>query len=112
MTVSSYQVELLVRRFRRWMDWAAGPLPAPPDQEEAVELSDTGRAWAQESSTVTPRQGSGPDVSNPALVADRRVRAPAVEAELERRAGSFLRPPLPNPPEHNPIPRLRRRTTA
>ena len=88
MNYSGYQIESLVKRFRRlhglWRTWGGAPRP----RGDPLNLSEEARTLAQASRAQAARAGArGPAFAD---LAD-RTRYPAlVELELERRAGSFM----------------------
>lgn len=105
MPISSYQVEWLIHQGRRWrglVQMVEKALTATPDH---IELSAEGRRQAVEQrSPAEPKAGAEP--LWPADQADRTVHPEPVLYELERRAGSFMRPKvLPSQPRQ-PIPRV------
>ena len=113
MAFSSYQIERLIRRLRRWI---AGPFPGrrhAPDPVRTTPEGGSGGAVASRS-----RQGAADDPISgrsagpgrgggglKSLAETRRYEA-VVEAERERRAGSFMDPPYPESPEDIGIPRI------
>ncbi len=106
MPISSYQVEWLIHQRRRWrglLRMVERTLFAAPDP---VELSPEGREQAVDLPAPQPRGAAGADIW-PADLADRHPYPEPVAHELERRAGSFMRPKvLPHPPRPG-IPRVR-----
>jgi hypothetical protein len=108
MAHSSYQVQRLMERLQRAR---AGDAAAAPPQEagglevDRVRLSERARAQAAAVAGML-RLPAGTPVS-PATIVDDAPLPAAIRIELERRAGSFMRPPLP-PSERIVIPRARR----
>lgn len=115
MAATSYQMERLLDRLRRLRGWFAGSAHRPSARADPVQV--TKLAWERARAVAgppagTPRQ-SGPPAGTPrqggiAGVAEPGRYPPLVEAERERRAGSFMRPPYPEQPPASHIPRLRR----
>jgi hypothetical protein len=111
MGYSTYQVQRLMARLKRERrprseaESEAAPSAAPLPGTDRVRLSELARAQIGAAAEVL-RLPAGTPVS-PATIVDDSPLPPAVRSELERRAGSFMRPPLP-PPARVPIPRARR----
>ena len=105
MPISSYQVEWLIHQRRRWqglVNMVERALIASP---EKIELSTEGRQQAAEQSAGNDAEPQ--DQSRwPVDQADHTVHPEPVEFELERRAGSFMQPPLWPAKPHRPIPRV------
>ena len=105
MPISSYQVEWLIHQRRRWRGLVKMVERALSAAPENTELSTEGRKQAVEQRSSN---SAGPEPGKvwPADLADRRVYPQPVAYELERRAGSFMRPRFmpSNPPP--PIPRV------
>jgi len=78
MSLSTYQLERFLDRLRRFRGWLAHP---------------------GESRLTRPRVDR---------VREDKTYPPQVENERERRAGSFMNPPYPHPPNSPRIPKLRR----
>ena len=108
MPISSYQVEWLIHQRRRWRglkQMVARALFASPDK---VELSQQGREQSGEARPAQDRPRNGADLW-PEDLADRHVYPPPVAHELERRAGSFMKPKyVPQPPAKIPRVPLRK----
>lgn len=108
MSFSSYQVEQLISRFKRWL---AGPFPKRVHNADRVSL--TPAAGEESGGSARHRGGAGAGrLSVVRAIAEKRPFPPGVEAERERRAGSFMHPPYPESPEEIgilPIPKLRRK---
>lgn len=105
MPLSSYQVQWLITRLRRM---TGGPQGGATNGDRSVKVELTGQAaeWARESRPPPPPPPR--EALWPADMADATERAPAVRFEMERRAGSFMRPrvrPALPPPS---IPKMRR----
>lgn len=98
MTTSGYQVQRLIARLRDWLGAEQSAQPAPPDP---VRLSGAGRREAASG-------GGRPPSAVRSGLWEQQERPPAVERERERRAGSFMRPPYPDPPSPSHIPKLRK----
>lgn len=105
MAISSYQVEWLIHQRRRWrglVNMVERALSAAP---EKTELSTEGRMQAVEQ-RASDAAGAESEKKWPVDLAERKVYPQPVAYELERRAGSFMRPryiPSNSPP---PIPRV------
>jgi hypothetical protein len=123
MAYSSYQVQRMVTRLRRARQAAAQALGLGAGGAEAgseadvsrepartgfdrVQLSERALAQAAEAA-ASIRLPPGTPVS-PAIVVDDTPLPLPTRIELERRAGSFMRPPLAPYPAPAPIPRIRR----
>lgn len=103
MPISSYQVEWLIHQRRRWrglVRMVERALFAAPDK---IELSTEGRMQAVEQH---PGPKAGAEQLWPIDLADRTVYPEPVAYELERRAGSFMRPKQEPSIPHRPIPRV------
>ncbi len=103
MGFSSYQIERVIERLRRWRGWireAKYVFPLVPDH---LRVSEEGAGKAK-SADPRPRAPNLPSVSN---VVGGEGYPPRVEEERERRAGSFLNPPKRGSPLPL-IPKLRR----
>jgi hypothetical protein len=114
MPVSSYQVERLLDRLRRLGGWATWPAYRRWRGADPVRLSRAAHA-AQPEPTPDPPLAPRPvpplaprPVPPLAAVRDGRRYPPVVEQERERRAGSFMEPPYPDPPPPGHIPKLGR----
>lgn len=106
MAISSYQVEWLLTRLRR-LHQAAPIRPAgAPHGPELVELTEQGADRSRQRD-APPRPRPRSDIW-PADMADTTARPPAVRFELERRAGSFMRPKFAPSPPRLPIPKMKR----
>ena len=96
MAVSSYQVQRLMSRLRRLRGLEAVPegagAPRGMAEMDRVHLSERARLQAAEAA-ASLRLPSGAPVSVVTIVDDTPL-APETLRELERRAGSFMRPPL------------------
>lgn len=115
MAISSYQVEWLIHQRRRWrglVNMVERALDAAPDK---TELSAEGRMQAAErraSDAATAQPGTEPGAEPmktktwPADLAERKVYPQPVAYELERRAGSFMRPRFIPSNAPAPIPRV------
>jgi hypothetical protein len=106
MTPSSYQVERLLEHLRRLGDWLAWPAFPRVGGGDPVRMSRAGVRAAREAEPVPPAARRGPRPPSLAAVRDAQRYAPVVEAERERRAGSFMRPPYPDEPPPTRIPKL------
>lgn len=104
MPVSSYQVERLLDRLRRLGGWVPWPAYRRWRGADPVRLSRAAHAAQPE---PEPALAPGP-VPPLAAVRDGRRYPPVVEQERERRAGSFMEPPYPDPPPPGHIPKLGR----
>lgn len=116
MAFSSYQLERLIRRLRRWI---AGPFPGRghvPDPVRTTSGEGHGAAMdsrlqggvreeATDEAFSSRRAGAGQGGGLKAIAETRRYEA-VVEAERERRAGSFMDPPYPESPGQGGIPRI------
>ncbi|MDH5751606.1 MAG: hypothetical protein OEZ59_04245 [Deltaproteobacteria bacterium] len=98
MTMSTYQMDRLLQRLRRWFAWPQGGGSGEIDK---VVISGSGNRNRQDRSA-----GSGP-ARAASEVKETGQRHQSVEAELERRAGSFMKPPYPGSPPSSRIPRLK-----
>ena len=96
MPASSYQMEWLLHRLRRWMGY---PVTGPQGAGDRLSVSGASRAKGHGLQPPPRRRGEA--------VRDAHLRPPPVEDELERRAGSFMRPPYPQPPLASKVPLLR-----
>ena len=98
MEVSTYQMERLLRRLTRWVHW-----PARRTQSGEDRYSPSGevreRSQAKPPPRLRPTASAAPEPT---------PRPPVVAEELERRAGSFMKPPYPQPPRPSHVPRLRK----
>jgi hypothetical protein len=114
MATSSYQVQRMVSRLRRARQSAARALGVAPDAASAgadrVQLSLRAREQAA-AAADSLRLPAGTPVSPATIVDDAPLPLP-VRIELERRAGSFMRPPLAPAPSPAAIPRVRRKREA
>jgi hypothetical protein len=116
MAYSSYQVQRMVTRLRRARQSAARALGIAPESAAAgpgadrVQLSLRAREQAA-AVADSLRLPPGTPVS-PATIVDDAPLALPIRIELERRAGSFMRPPLVPAPAQTPIPRARRKREA
>lgn len=99
---SSYQMERLLDRLRRLRDWLPWPAGRRWAGADPVRLS----AAARERAAPAAPPGGPPSVE---AVRDRTAYPPRVEAERERRAGSFMEPPYPDEPLPE-IPKVERAT--
>ena len=122
MASSSYQVQRMVTRLRRVRQaaaeapgsgaglagGAAGRVAREPAESgfDPVRLSERARAQAAEAA-ASIRLPPGTPVAAAIIVDDTPLPLPT-RIELERRAGSFMRPPLAPDPAPTPIPRIRR----
>ncbi len=111
--ISGYQVEWLINQRRRWLGLVRMVERGWRSLGDRVELSIEGSEQARRLPGRPPRLVKVPrsrtgDVG-PADLAERESRGPVVDYELERRAGSFLRPPYPSFPSPAKIPRVRRK---
>ena len=97
MRYSSYQMERLLDRLRTLSDWLSGPSYKRWRGSDSVRISRAARASSQPPSRNAARAGPMQG-SAAATVGDDRRFVPVVEAERERRAGSFMRPPYPDEP--------------
>jgi hypothetical protein len=102
MAHSSYQVERLIDRLRRLSDWLTWPAYRRWRGEDPVRVSRAAREAAPPSA---PPRAEWPSL---AAVRDWRRYPPQVEAERERRAGTFMRPPYVPFTEEAPAPRIPR----
>jgi hypothetical protein len=114
MAVSSYQVQRLITRLRRLRgaqsaDTGATAGPAAPGGSAVavrVQLSERARQQAAEAA-ASLRLPAGAPVSVVTIV-DATPLAAETLRELERRAGSFMRPPPEPAAGPAPFPRARR----
>lgn len=104
MPISSYQVEWLINQRRRWRGLVQMVERRWHSLADKVELSAEGSEGSREDATMPPRlvkvSLSREGGLWPVDLADRRSYGEAVDYELERRAGSFMRPkypPYPSP---------------
>ena len=105
MPISSYKVEWLIHQRRRWrglVDMVERALSATP---ERIELSTEAREQAV-GNRAPDSAGVNSNKIWPADIAEGEVYPQPVAYELERRAGSFMKPKYvpSNPPP--PIPRV------
>ena len=98
MEVSTYQMERLLQRLSRWVHW-----PARRTNNGEDRYSPSGEAHDRRQTKPLPRLR--PSVS---AAPEPPPRPPLVAEELERRAGSFMKPPYPQPPKPSHVPRLRK----
>lgn len=117
MAFSSYQIERVIRRLRRWI---VGPFPgrshAPdPVRGTPVAARDGAREGAADDPLSSRPGGAGHSGTGHSgtghsgglkAIAETREYPPVVQAERERRAGSFLHPPYPETPEQIGLPRI------
>ena len=113
MANSSYQVQRMVTRLRRARQAAALALGGVPESAAAASAADrvqlSLRAREQAAAVADSlRLPAGTPVS-PATIVDGAPLPLPIRIELERRAGSFMRPPLMPVPPPAPIHRVRRR---
>jgi hypothetical protein len=112
MAFSSYQMERLLDRLRRWRGWFDGTLRGAPLLPERVRLTPAAleRAGARGGAgPASSARADGPGVAGGDLlrrVGEQEPYPPEVEAERERRAGSFMNPPYPESGRASSIPRL------
>lgn len=109
MAVSSYQVQRFISRLRRGFaapEAAGAPAPGKMSQADLVQLSERARSQAAQAA-ASLRLPAGTPVPVATIVDDAPL-APETLRELERRAGSFMRPPLAPAPGVPPFPRARR----
>ena len=115
MGYSSFQVQRLMTRLRRARQAAQTAPAAAPEQSasapgpDLVRLSRLAQAQAAETAEEI-RLPPGAPVTTASIVDREPVPLPT-RIELERRAGSFMRPPHPPSPGPLPIPRARRAIT-
>lgn len=103
MAFSSYQIERLISRLRRWI---AGPFPGRSHAPDPVRTTPgVGRGGGADDPLSSRRPGAGRGGGLKAIAETRQYGA-VVEAERERRAGSFMDPPYPESPEQIGIPRI------
>ena len=111
MTQSSYQVQRLLARLRRLGRWLTWPAHRPWAGVDAVQTTAAAKQAAHAAAdAVAERGGSGRSAVLPSVAAVRdpdRYEA-VVEAERERRAGSFMQPPYPPDLPAERIPKLPR----
>jgi len=93
MPVSSYQVQRLLREFRRIRGQGRVEERPGPDADR-VMLSEQGDQLVQSQREHRASTKMMPGEVFPGDLADRKPLTPAVEHELERRAGSFMNPPV------------------
>ena len=101
MAFSSYQIERLISRLRRWI---AGPFPGRTHSPDSVSTTPGGSGGM----APGPRAGPGGGLK---AIAETGQYGAVVEAERERRSGSFMDPPYPESLEQigiSPIPKLKR----
>lgn len=104
MPISSYQVEWLINQRRRWRGLVQMVERRWHALADKVDLSGEGCRTSREAAAIPPRlvkvsPSRGGRVW-PVDLADRRSYGEAADYELERRAGSFMRPrypPYPSP---------------
>ncbi len=109
MTISSYQIGRLLARLRQWHGLPRrSPAPA-----ERVAVSPDAAEWAREqapdgsSFPELLRAASGEPI--PAQVVEQKAYPPPIREELERRAGTFMNPPVLPPAPLAHIPRVKPR---
>ena len=103
MTLSSYQIERLLQRLKRVIGWPSASVPSERDRVQVSRVTRQHlktRGGPQGQASKVARVGGG--------LREQSKRHPVIEAERERRAGSFMEPPYPQEPPPNRIPRLRR----
>ncbi|HKI99374.1 MAG TPA: hypothetical protein VKB51_12955 [bacterium] len=110
MIYSSYQVERLLERLRRARGWLPWPAYQRWGGMDPVRMSRAAAQAGRDAEAAGPV--AVPPLRPPALAAVRDARrfAPLVEAERERRAGSFMRPPYPDESPAPHIPKIERKT--
>lgn len=104
MAFSSYQIEQLIDRLRRWLGGDYSPSESEPDP---VRVTARGVALSREREAPAGSAGRG-QAPSLARIADVAQHPAEVEREGERRAGSFMKPPYPDPPWPPHIPKLKR----
>jgi len=111
MPMSGYRVEWIINRLRRWRGLVAMVERRRKASPDRVELSEEGSA-AQHALEGGLRFEAFPPEEPPghwpAQLADPTVYPPSVSYELERRAGSLMRPKYPPEPPPAGIPKMRR----
>lgn len=105
MTASSYQVERLLERLRQAREWLPWPAYRRWSGQDPVHMSPAAEEAVARMPSHPPGAGRPPSLAS---VRDGRRYAPVVEEERERRAGSFMAPPYPEPPLPGRIPKLPR----
>ena len=113
MSASGYQVEWLIHQRRRWRGLVRMVEERLFPPHDPVELSRLGSEQAHAHAAPPPRAKEVPARAEgevwPADLADPTQYPPAVDYELERRAGSFMRPKYPPGPAPSNIPKIRRK---
>ena len=108
MAFSSYQIERLIDRLRRWI---TGPFPESSRNSDPVRFTQGGTEQGRISDRATvSHTGRSQSVrrSGVRAIAEGNPYPPLVEEERERRAGSFMTPPYPENPPPSHIPKLHR----
>lgn len=99
MHYSGYQIEALLKQFRRFQGLWASIGRAPRPRGDPVTITEAGRNLAR---SRWEQDGSGwLSASTTGDVTDRHRRPEPVERELERRAASFLPPEESEDAEEN-----------
>lgn len=113
MPISGYQVEWVINQRRRWRGLVEMVERRLRSLSDKVDLSPEGSAQARQQAGLPPKPTQVPPTRGgdvwPEDLADRRSFGPAVDYELERRAGSFMRPKFPPHPSPTRIPRAKRK---
>ena len=110
MPLSGYRVEWIINRLRRWQGLVAMVERRRKASPDRVELSEEGTAAQQALEPGLRFEAFPPPEAPghwPGELADPTVYPPVVGYELERRAGSLMRPKYsPGPPPAG-IPKMR-----
>ncbi len=112
MPISSYQVEWLIHQRRRWRGLVRMVEERLFPPHDPVELSPRGAEQAQAEAAPPPRARRAPARAQgevwPIDLANVTQYPSAVDYELERRAGSFMRPKVAPHPAPPTIPKIKR----
>jgi len=104
MGVSSYQMERVLSRLAEWFHW---PGVRSPSEGAPLNVSPEARDYAQKLQREQKARGARTRAQAPSS-AERKDLPPVVTEEIERRAGSFMKPPFPSSPRPSHVPRLRK----
>ena len=104
MGVSTYQMERVLSRLAEWFHW---PGVRSSNEGAPLNVSPEARAYAQNLQGEPKAQGIRTRPRVPSSTAGKDL-PPVVTEEIERRAGSFMKPPFPTSPRPSHVPRLRK----
>jgi hypothetical protein len=102
MPASSYQAQQVLAELRKRLGLENKPLPDPGVRVSTITI-------IEDDEPVAPGNPVPSVVASTPI--DRDTYAPAVSREMERRAGSFMQPPVPPREPAPPIPKTGQRPT-